>query len=184
MLCNKCHKNLATVRYAEVVDGKVTDIHLCPKCLSIHQDESASGFRLSGDLPGHNIDSSSSLETEIKEAVSSCNACGMKLEAVLLTGRVGCPVCYKHFADQLEPLLEGIHIGMRHRGKMPVMDDKRTQLRSDLQTKRALLRSAVGAENYEEAIRLRDEIKALENELGLFEQNKAEALEASHSAEI
>ena len=80
--------------------------------------------------------------------------------------------------------MEGIHYGMRHRGKMPVLDDKRTMLRAGLQTKRTLLRSAVGRENYEEAISLRDEIRALEIELGTVEQNEFENAETSHGAGI
>lgn len=170
MLCNKCHKNLATVRYAEVVDGQVTDINLCARCLAAHQEQTEDGFGLATGVPAPGWGTGSSLESEIMDAEISCASCGMRVSSVLVTGKVGCMVCYREFADRLEPLLEGIHIGMRHHGKMPVMDDMRTRLRSDLQSKRALLRSAVGAENYEEAIELRDEIKRLEDELGPFQE--------------
>jgi protein-arginine kinase activator protein McsA len=49
------------------------------------------------------------------------------------------------------------------------MDDARARLRADLQTKRALLRSVLRAENYEEAARLRDEIQSLETGLNMAE---------------
>jgi protein-arginine kinase activator protein McsA len=45
------------------------------------------------------------------------------------------------------------------------MDDSKAQLRADLQTKRGLLRSVLKAEKYEDAARLRDEIRTLENTL-------------------
>jgi len=40
-------------------------------------------------------------------------------------------------------------------------------LRAELQGKRALLRSALKLENYEEAATLRDNVRSLEDELGV-----------------
>jgi len=166
MLCRKCHKNLATVRYAEVVDGKVVDLYLCPECLSSYQDQGAQGFELSGPVPSprrhHHI---SQAESESLFS-GSCPQCGTQFVAVMQAGMVGCSQCYGAFGDKMESLLEGIHMGMRHRGKTPALEDAQVKLHADLQTKRALLRSALSAENYEDAAKLRDAIKDLETRLG------------------
>ena len=62
--------------------------------------------------------------------------------------------------------MEGLHIGLAHRGKSLAMrDDARAQIRADLQAKRALLKSALQMENYEEAAALRDGIQRLEADL-------------------
>jgi protein arginine kinase activator len=165
MLCQKCHKSLATVRYAEVIDGKVTDLNVCPDCLSRLQ-HGASGFELAGSAP---TPRRLPMSREAQEAVAPalvCRSCGTELQRVLRANRVGCRLCYDTFADALEPVLRGVHGAMRHRGKVPHVDDRREQVRAQLQTKRALLRSILKMEKYEEAATLRDEIKALEEALG------------------
>ena len=78
---------------------------------------------------------------------------------------VGCADCYDAFAEELDTILMDIHAGLTHTGKIPHLDDSRTRVRADLQTKRALLKSSLGAERYEEAAVLRDEIKQLEKGL-------------------
>ena len=60
MLCQKCHKNLASVRYAEVVDGKVNNLQLCQDCLSRQQDEVEIGFELSDPSPFMNAETTPS----------------------------------------------------------------------------------------------------------------------------
>ncbi len=47
MLCQRCHKNLSSVRFAEVVDGSVTDLQLCQDCLAKQLDSQGPGFQLS-----------------------------------------------------------------------------------------------------------------------------------------
>lgn len=167
MLCQKCHKNLATVRYAEVVDGKVTDVHLCSECMMKHQENAATGFNLSGPAPSprHAALTGQSASSEQQDSVvqhRTCSACGVQLKYVLKTGEVGCPQCYENFAEQLEPVLRAAHTALRHRGRVPHRNDAREALRAELQTKRALLRTALKMENYEEAAELRDEIKKLD----------------------
>jgi protein arginine kinase activator len=93
----------------------------------------------------------------------------MPLNTIIEKARVGCPACFSHFGGQIESTLEGLHRGLQHLGKSGRMDDARARLRADLQTKRALLRSVLRAENYEEAARLRDEIQSLETGLNMAE---------------
>jgi protein arginine kinase activator len=87
------------------------------------------------------------------------------------TGRVGCASCYTAFYEDLEPVITGIHGNVHHLGKNPTVTDSRTNLRAALQTKRALLRTAVRNEQYEDAAALRDSIQDIERELGLSEQD-------------
>ncbi len=90
-----------------------------------------------------------------------CPACGCSREAFEKTGRFGCPECYRAFGPFLSPLLKRMHKGPRHLGKVPssrltpeVADDRIKDLE-------AALHSAVQAEEYEEAARLRDEMRVL-----------------------
>jgi protein arginine kinase activator len=106
------------------------------------------------------------------EARRSCTACNTTLKQIIETGRVGCSTCYATFPAQLESLLEGIHVALAHRGKVPRLDDARARVRADLQSKRGLLKTALNIENYEEAAALRDEIRALEMGLSAAERGR------------
>lgn len=171
MLCQKCHKNLATVRYAEVVDGKVTEQHLCAECLADHQGSSKSGFELSGPVSSsRSIASQISLETGRRRGRRLCRSCGTSLTKLVETSECGCSVCYASFVEELEPILMDAHGASQHVGKTPRVSDVRSRLNSNLQTKRNLLRSALQTESYEEAATLRDEIKELEAALASAEE--------------
>ena len=173
MLCQKCHSSLATVRYAEVVDGKVMDLHLCQECLAAHQQRAAAGFELAGSVaPGRVSSAESGVLPSRSKARRICKACGTRLSSVLDTGKVGCVVCYSTFGDVTSPLLSDMHGYARHCGKIPKVDDARTLLRSNLQNRRAMMRSAIQMESYEEAAVLRDEIRKLEDALGTAESSR------------
>ena len=167
MLCQKCHKNLATVRYAEVVGGKVNDLHLCEPCMAAQQGDEGSGFKLSGAAPAPTRTKSPRAHIRSATQNVTCESCGVQFAEVARTSTLGCAVCYDSFRTLLDPLLREIQVAVLHRGKTPHVDNQRERLRNELQTKRALLRSALKSENYEEAAVLRDEIRALEERAGL-----------------
>lgn len=169
MLCQKCHKSLATVRYAEVVDGQVTDQHLCAQCLALHQKNAGVGFELPGPSP---VGRKGAPQKPVREQIRTqraCPACGALLSRILESGKVGCGQCYRTFGDQIESILEGMQRSLQHKGKISHLEDNRARLRADLQNKRSLLRSVLKAERYEEAARLRDEICSLETGLSVSE---------------
>jgi protein arginine kinase activator len=79
-------------------------------------------------------------------------------------GRLGCPRCYDAFRAELLPLLQRIHEAQAHTGRLPAVQssappppDQRT-----LSDVRRRLEDAVRGERYEEAARLRDELRRLE----------------------
>lgn len=163
MLCQKCHKNLATMRYAEVVSGKVSEMQLCADCLNRMQEETASGFELSGVAAAKTKNKAvAEPPAEPKMLNRVCRICGADLKEAIQQNRVGCSACYDALGDSLEQVLRGFHVGQRHRGKEPHISDSRKIARSELHSLRALLRSSLKSENYEEAAKLRDRIRTLE----------------------
>ena len=165
MLCQRCHKNLATSRYAEVVDGEVTEQHLCAECLSSRQEDSGTGFGLTAHRPVLRKVESERATREAVRKQRACPHCSTTLRHVLEQGEVGCSKCYDTFGGEIESILEGLHHALKHKGKSPRVDDARVRLREELEAKRTLLRSVLKAEKYEEAARLRDEIRSLETGL-------------------
>jgi protein arginine kinase activator len=103
--------------------------------------------------------------SRVVRAQRTCPQCETRLQSVLDTKMMGCPACYVQFADEIPALAAKLHEAQVHRGKAPHQTDARTQLRTDLQSKRTLLRSVLKSENYEAAAQLRDEIRVLESDM-------------------
>jgi len=66
------------------------------------------------------------------------------------------------FAKILLPLLENIHGDVRHCGKTPRRSPQLREAETELIQLRNRLKLAVNKEDYEEAARIRDRIKTLE----------------------
>jgi protein arginine kinase activator len=163
MKCDICHANEATVHLTEIINNKMTKLHLCENCAKEKSQEMEEHFGLADLLSGL-ADLAPIVETEekISGPGMKCSSCGFSFQNFRKMGRLGCPKCYATFKDQLNPLLRKIHGSDTHIGKMPskkeVVRDK-AALVVDL--KQALAK-AIGAEEFEEAARLRDRIRAIE----------------------
>lgn len=96
-----------------------------------------------------------------------CPNCGISFREFRSQGRLGCPHDYIAFEAELLPLLENIHGETQHCGKFPKRAPDASRRQYQLIRLRNDLRSAVEDEKYEEAARLRDEIRSLEAELGM-----------------
>ena len=95
-----------------------------------------------------------------------CPICQITFLEFRNSGRLGCPYDYEVFRDELMPLLENIHGETRHSGKVPKRAPRNTQQQTTLIQLRNELKRAVAAEDYETAARLRDKIRAIEQEQG------------------
>jgi protein arginine kinase activator len=162
MHCQKCHKNFASIRYAEVVDGEVIDQHLCRECLDQKQTNQNAGFEFTKPSPFIRRDKESIRSATSHFKAIGCSTCSTNLQSIIDAGEVGCSQCYDTFSTHIDSILEGMHEGLAHTGKIPRQDNLRAKTRADLQTKRALLKTSLTVERYEEAAVLRDEIKELE----------------------
>ena len=78
-------------------------------------------------------------------------------------GRFGCAHDYDAFKPDLLPLMESVHGDTRHSGKTPRRAPRAKTAQAELAQLRQRLQSLVNEENYEEAARVRDRIKELEN---------------------
>lgn len=160
MLCEECGKNQATVSITVTTSSGTNTRRLCPECMKKME------FNLvKGDIQSFLSSVLSVLGSERKTEESSvvCSACGLSFSTYEHTGRLGCAQCYRDFANQLKPSLQKIHGRTQHAGRKPkayvpdpkdVLDQRILELRTAMDT-------AVASENFEEAARLRDELKAL-----------------------
>ncbi len=172
MNCDICSKSEATVHLTEIIDNKITKLHLCEECARKKGAEMEEHFGLSDLLAGL-----ADFETKAapkKEEKKKCPKCGMVYDDFKKLGRLGCGECYSIFHESLVPLIKRIHGSMEHYGKTPVnispsakpkkekaAPGKKPESLDDL---KARLNDSVKAEEFEEAARLRDMIRELEKE--------------------
>ena len=68
------------------------------------------------------------------------------------------------FRPVLDPLLEGMHAGTLHLGKIPPGSESRVHFEKSVEELKKLLLQAIEKEDFEKAAELRDQLKDLEKE--------------------
>jgi protein arginine kinase activator len=167
MLCDICNKNPATVHLTEIVDDQMSELHLCEECARKKSSQMESQFGLSDLLAGLADFEKPSEEKEL--SALKCPNCGLVYKDFKKIGRLGCGECYVTFKKFLVPLLKRIHGSGSHCGKCPVKISTGKQPRKktlDLQELRCRLQKAIEDEAYEEAAKIRDQIKELQEKEG------------------
>ncbi|MGA1100542.1 MAG: UvrB/UvrC motif-containing protein [Opitutales bacterium] len=99
---------------------------------------------------------------ESSSASMTCESCGTTHQDFKKGGRLGCEACYHVFRPVLEPLLDGMHAGINHLGKIPSRSVERKTVLESEDALRKALQKAVEEENYEKAAELRDRLKKLQ----------------------
>jgi protein arginine kinase activator len=160
MLCDICGKNQATVHLTEIVDDQMTELHLCEECARQKSIQMEQQFGLSDLLAGLAEFEKPALQ---KEAVLlKCSNCDLTYTDFKKIGRLGCSECYSTFRKYLGPLLKRIHGSSLHLGKSPLKVTKALKKKIDLSSLRYELQKAIEREAFEEAAKIRDQIRELE----------------------
>jgi len=161
-VCDICGKKDATVHLTEIINDKVTKLHLCEDCAKDKGAEMEEHFGLSDLLAGF-ADLGVAAEQEIGEKIK-CPSCGFTYQDFKKVGRLGCSECYEAFKKHLVPLLKRIHGSERHIGnKVPLTIGKSVKDATTLQELKIGMEKAIQLENFEEAAKLRDKIKEIES---------------------
>ncbi|MFH2137632.1 MAG: UvrB/UvrC motif-containing protein [Candidatus Omnitrophota bacterium] len=161
MVCQICGKKSATVHLTEIINDAMTELHLCEHCA---KEKGIAGlgqpFGLQDLLAGL-VDFGAPVETG-KKNILKCSNCKMTYDDFRKTGRFGCSQCYETFKESLEPLLKKIHGSVQHLGKSPTSGGRDFEQKNELQELHLKLQKAIQAEAFEEAAKIRDQIKKLE----------------------
>lgn len=161
MLCDNCKERDSVVTLTRSDAQGVTEEHLCEKCAAER------GIETQLTAPKQPLTEfilavQKQLPPTLQES-TRCSFCSGTLRDFRTTGRLGCPYCYATFEASLRDLLRRVHGNARHQGKryqapLGAMAEEATML-SELRDR---LRRAIEQERFEEAARLRDQIKVLE----------------------
>ena len=161
MQCDICGNNQATVHLTEIIDEKMTELHLCEECAQKKGTQMESHFGLADLLAGL-ADLGGQFAKTKKETKIKCVRCGLTYEDFKKVGRLGCGECYQAFREALTPLLKRIHGSTQHYGKSPKRIAKVVKPKTNLQALKEKLQRAIQLEEFEEAAKLRDNIREVE----------------------
>ncbi|MBX9580813.1 MAG: UvrB/UvrC motif-containing protein [Gemmataceae bacterium] len=157
MKCQRCPKQ-ATLHITEVLgDDKFDEVHLCEDCAKkyLYEPQQKKAAQKAAEAAVADDDPDGAGDRQ-------CEACGIKFVEFRNHGRLGCPHDYDAFKADLLPLLESVHGDTKHAGKAPRRLPKGKAGQVELTQLRRQLQQLVTDEQYEEAARVRDRIKQLE----------------------
>ena len=182
MLCQNCNKNKATVKYTQIINDNKKEMMLCEEC-SQKLGISKMSFNMPIDFSNFFGEMLSDYEnsdfmpmiSKIKEL--KCDNCNMTYDEFINIGKLGCPECYTAFSDKIDPILRRIHGSDRYLGRKinnksklsdkNIEDKEKTKVKKEETKKQKLernLKNAILQERYEDAAKIRDEIKNLKEE--------------------
>lgn len=159
MICSECKSNNATLFYQQTINGKTTELNLCPECAAKH-----------GLLGGTSLFSELFSvpkfikSTGTKTARKTCSLCGKDETNFISDGKVSCPVCYETFAEELSAPIKRIHGNVSHIGRAPFKFRKQNDKEKKLKELRRKLKEAIANEEYENAAIIRDKIREIEDD--------------------
>ncbi len=168
MLCDRCGKREATIQYIQIINGNRQELHLCSKC---GKEVGVDDFSMPIDLSGFFGDIFGEYDLPLinRESRLVCENCRTSFEEFLNTGKMGCANCYKTFEKKLNPILKRIQGGSEYLGNSKqdttiekINTKKKEETNEDkIKKLEEKIKKCVREENYEEAAKVRDEIKAL-----------------------
>jgi len=171
MQCDACGKKKATVHLTEIVDGQMTEMHICEDCAKERSVQMEQQFGLADLLAGLS-DFGKQIKAEEKVKLQ-CPNCALSYDDFRKFGRLGCSECYMSFRSHLSVLLKKIHGSSRHLGKTPLHFKEEVEIKSSgevskdkedpAQVLKNKLQQAILSEDFEQAAVLRDEIRSFEN---------------------
>ena len=178
MMCQNCGKNEVTFRYTQVINGVKKEMNLCDKCarelglkdINFNMPISFSNFL--GDF--FNDYNDSILPNFMTTQALQCKTCGTTFDDFINSGEFGCSNCYNLFEDRISPILKNLqgatrHVGRGYRKLNPIADynnvenvaktEKVEKKENKLEKLQKDLQKAIKDERYEDAAKIRDQIK-------------------------
>lgn len=177
MLCQNCGKNEANIRYTQIINGVKKEIALCSSCakkLGMENLEMPISFNsFLGDF--FNDYAETQFLPMLQTNELKCKTCGMTYNDFIDTGMFGCSDCYDVFSSPIDSLLKNLHGTAKHIGRGPngkaekikveeskkEDSNKQDQNQNKKERLEKELEKAIKEERYEDAAKIRDEIKEM-----------------------
>ena len=165
--CDKCGAENATTHVKTIINGELQEYDLCTSCAhklgytNVFADMESDFSHLLGSFFGNVLPA--------RTQSARCEFCGATYPEIARSGHVGCANCYTLFADRLNPSILRIHGNAAHCGKHSKQAAAELQEAAEPLSKRdrikelqTELEKAVERQDFEQAAKLRDQIKEME----------------------
>ena len=163
--CDECGKE-ATVFWKENINGQVREAHLCAECAEKKELGKFFSESFFHEDPFSALPLFTGLFAPAQRTALSCPTCGETLEEIRTSGRFGCPECYEVFREKIDfsPFIRKGFRGGRLTAPKTEDAGKKEEVKAPdkIGALKEKLKKAVAEEKYEEAAKLRDEIRKLE----------------------
>ena len=181
MLCQNCGKREANVRYTQIINGVKKEFRLCSECAqelgmdSVEIPDFPINFKtFIGNFFNDYVENE--YMPTLSDSIIKCKKCGMTYNDFIKTGMFGCDECYETFEGPINSLLKSLHGTTKHIGRKPkkigdASETKSVKKDSKIKEKdekidkekelQKQLEQAIKDERYEDAAKIRDEIKKL-----------------------
>ena len=191
MLCQNCNKNEANVKYTEIVNGEKKEMMLCEECshklgvdnISFNMPIDFSSF-FGGLLEDEMYNNQEFMPLFQKVKELKCDNCNMTYDEFINQGKFGCPQCYNVFSSKIDNVLKRLHGSNMYLGRKalkstiennnneekisevskPLSESKNNKTiknENKLEKLQKDLKEAIADERYEDAAKIRDEIKKI-----------------------
>jgi len=170
MLCQACGKNVASIHVTKIVNGDKSEIYLCETCA---REKGEIDLPFEGKFPLHQLFSGifgnppsvgPGAAKKILPGGLQCDSCGLTHAQFDQIGRFGCSNCYEAFGGALVPIFRRLHGNQMHMGKIPARVGADVKFKKEIELLRQEMQRKVADEAFEEAARIRDKIRTLEEE--------------------
>lgn len=169
MMCEDCGVRAATFHLMTIINGEKVERNLCSVCMAKHQKQipGMDFSNLAGILNSilENKVGQDKNEVDPEVAQITCEQCGMTYGDFQKCGMLGCANCYKAFRTPMSALLQRIHGNTQHAGRIPDGVHSGVSIRINIDRLKQKLKTAIADEEYEQAAKIRDAIRALNIQL-------------------
>ena len=170
MMCEECGIRTATFHLMTIINGEKVERNLCPVCMAKHQKQipGIDFSNLAGILNNileNNKAGQNKKELDPEIAKITCEQCGMTYGEFQKCGMLGCANCYKSFRTPMNALLQRLHGNTQHAGRIPDGVHSGVSIRINIDRLKQKLQAAIADEEYEQAAKIRDAIRALNIQL-------------------
>ena len=178
MKCENCGKNNANVKYTQIINGEKKQMFLCEECsqkLGINDLHFNMPINFTSFLADffNDMNDISLMPTLDNVNTIKCKKCGLTWDDFLHTGKFGCSNCYDDFELRIDPILRSMQGATNHVGRLGEvrqgnevkqnLDDKIQKEENEnvrkIEKLKNDLKQAIKEERYEDAAKIRDEIK-------------------------
>ena len=167
MLCENCNENEANVRYTQIVNGVKKEMRLCQSCAAKF---GIGSMDFNFNMPFSGLFEDLLNDYDVMPTIAmpkpvTCDKCGLSFDEFVEDGKFGCDNCYTIFENKIDPILKRLHGSSKYVGRKAIANEANNIVQKNEQSKienlKRELKQKIKEEKYEEAAKIRDELKKL-----------------------